>query len=138
MKFSYFSGFDKAIEDMVSSILDNPYFSSTTTKFTQKCNCTCRGIHKRKNEDTGDLEIFFDVPGFEKDDVSISVQNKMLLVNTKTEKKVGDEERKFNYRFSIPEEYNEEGIQATLKHGILTVTLPLKQEAQKKEIKING
>jgi HSP20 family protein len=97
-----------------------------------------------EDEDNYKLEIA--APGFEKEDFHIRVENNRL--NISTDRKDGSE-RKDNYMrrefgfmdfsrsFTLTESIATDAISAGYKNGILTVTLPKKEEAKlRKEIQI--
>jgi HSP20 family protein len=83
-------------------------------------------------------------PGLKKEDFSIEVDKGVLTIShTAAAENAGQEEGKFTRRefisasfkraFTLPETVNEEGIGAVYADGILTLTLPKKEEAQPKE-----
>ena len=90
------------------------------------------------------------VPGMQKSDFNIELDNKILVIsNEKKEEQETKEEnytrREFGYSsfkrsFSLPETVNEEEIKAEYQDGILSVHLPKREEAKQKpprSIKIN-
>jgi HSP20 family protein len=70
------------------------------------------------------------VAGFKPDDIEITVENGVLMVSGKTEK------RSFNRSFILPDEVNDESIEAKVEHGMLTLTLNLLPKAQPKKISV--
>lgn len=82
-----------------------------------------------------------DVPGFEKDDVQLRLADDTLHITAKrehetTEEPEGDEEfyirnererRSLSRSVRLPEPIDEDGVEATYKNGVVTLTLP-KQE----------
>jgi HSP20 family protein len=91
-------------------------------------------------------EVTADVPGFDEKDIEVKLVNGALCI--KGERKSEKEEKKEDYylserefgsferRFELPEEVDADKIEASLKKGVLTVTLPKKPEAQKPAKKI--
>jgi HSP20 family protein len=91
-------------------------------------------------------EVTADVPGFDEKNIEVKLQNGSLCI--KGERKSEKEEKKKDYhlterelgsferRFTLPEGVDAEKIEASLKKGVLTVTLPKKAEAQKPAKKI--
>ncbi|MBI2739024.1 MAG: Hsp20/alpha crystallin family protein [Rhodospirillales bacterium] len=91
-------------------------------------------------------EVTADVPGFDEKDIEVKLLNGTLYI--KGERKSEKEEKKegfylserefgsFERRFELPDEVDADKIAATLKKGVLTVTLPKKPEAQKPAKKI--
>lgn len=87
------------------------------------------------------------VPGFSKKDIKISIEKNILKIYSERNKE--DEKKEVNYRmrefgqadfcrtFTLSESVDQEGIKAEYKNGILTVTLPRKEEVKvSKEIQI--
>lgn len=84
-------------------------------------------------------------PGLEKNDFSLKVEKNHLLVKgEKADQEAREGEkftrREFNYTafersFRLPKTVDSEGITATYQDGILSVTLPKKEEAKEKPAK---
>ncbi len=86
-------------------------------------------------------EVTADVPGFDEKNIEVKVVDGSLSI--KGERKSEKEEKKEDYylserefgsferSFSLPEGIDTDKIEASLKKGVLTVTLPKKPEAQK-------
>jgi HSP20 family protein len=87
-----------------------------------------------------------DLPGVKKDDVKISVQNGELIISgerkeEKEEKKTQHHRIERNYgkyyrSFTLPENVDEENIEAEFNDGSLTVKVPKTEEAKPKEIDV--
>lgn len=81
-------------------------------------------------------------PGLKKEDFNIEVENGLLTISSETKAEKMQEEGKYTRReythisfkraFTLPETVNEDGIDANYADGILTLTLPKKEEAQPK------
>lgn len=81
-------------------------------------------------------------PGLTKEDFKISVEKDQLTLSTNKESKSEDTKenysrREFNFTsfkrsFYLPETVNTEAIAANYESGILTLTLPKKEEAKEK------
>lgn len=97
-------------------------------------------------EKDGAYEVTADLPGFDEKNIEVKLQNGSLSI--KGERKSEKEEKKKDYhlterefgsferRFTLPEGVDPDKIEASLKKGVLTVTLPKKPEAQKPAKKI--
>jgi len=97
-------------------------------------------------EENDKLVLEMELPGLKKDDVEISLENNVLTI--KGERKFEKEEKKENFHkiersygkfarsFSLPTTVKPDGIDASLKDGILTVSLPFAEEAKPKKISI--
>ena len=87
--------------------------------------------------------IDMDLPGFDKKDIQIDVENGYLNINAKSENSNDEEEKgKFIRReryygecsrsFYIGEDVHEDDIKATFKNGILSLDVPKVKEKEKK------
>ena len=98
-------------------------------------------------EDNQALMLTLDLPGVEKDQISISVDDGVLTVNgerasEKTEESGGvvRTERwqgKISRSFRLPRTVDAEKITANLKSGVLTLTVPKKEEAKPRQIPVH-
>lgn len=87
-----------------------------------------------------------DLPGIKKEDINLDVNNNTLTI--KGDKKFEEKVEKDNYlrierrygsfsrSFTLSEKVDKENISANYKDGVLEVTLPKKEEAKPKEIKV--
>ncbi len=88
-----------------------------------------------------------DLPGLTKDEIDISVQNNHLIIKgeKKKEKEVKEEsfykaERFYGsfYRsIQLPADVNADKVEAKYEGGVLTLTLPKKEESKPKQIAID-
>lgn len=88
-----------------------------------------------------------DLPGFERDDVDIQVTDHTLRIEAEHEEILDEEQERFirherhhestKRSIRLPEEVDKDGVEAQMKNGVLTVTLPkiAVEEARKIEIK---
>ena len=91
------------------------------------------------SEDEKGYTIEVAAPGLSRKDFSLEVDDDILTISTeqkesKEEKKQNYLRREFNYHtfkrsFRLPETVDQEQIRATHESGILTLTLPKKEEA---------
>lgn len=72
------------------------------------------------------------VPGFKSEQIEVTLEDGVLTVKGKNEK------RNFARTFTIPDEVDEERIEANVEHGMLTLTLPLVPKAQPKRISVKS
>lgn len=95
-----------------------------------------------------ETEIVFtaELPGFEKDEIDISVKEGRLSISGErefTEEKETKYHRverwygKFRRSFLLPKSADAEKISANLKNGVLTLTLPKKEEAKPRQITVS-
>lgn len=98
-----------------------------------------------QKEDKTVLEIA--APGLEKDDFKLEMEKDQLIISVEKEQqeeaeKLDFSRREFNYAkfkrsFHIPETINTQDISANYHAGILSITLPKKEEAVQKTFAIS-
>jgi len=94
-----------------------------------------------------ELVVKADLPDVDPKDLDIRVENNVLTIRgeRKFEKKVNEEnylrvERaygSFARSFTLANSVNSDAIKADYQNGVLTLTIPKKEEAKPKQIKIN-
>jgi HSP20 family protein len=98
---------------------------------------------------TGDQELVLkaELPDMERDNIDINIENFVLTI--KGEKKASPEvkdeqyhhvERRygsFSRSFSLPQTVDPNKVSAEYKNGVLTVKLPLREEAKPRSIKVD-
>ena len=99
------------------------------------------------------FELEIDLPGIDKENLTVQLENGYLTVTAKAEKKTEEGKENDRYirreRFSgtysrsfyVGEDITEEDVKASFKHGVLTLILPKKEEKkipEKKTILIEG
>jgi HSP20 family protein len=101
-------------------------------------------------EEKEDFRIELAVPGLDKKDIKIDLDNNVLTISSEKEEKKEDEDNKvmrrefryasFTRSFTLPDVADYEKINASHSNGILTITIPKKEEAKVKpsrQIKIS-
>ena len=98
---------------------------------------------------TGDHELVLkaELPDMNRDDIDINIENFVLTI--KGEKRASGEvkdeqyhhiERRygsFSRSFSLPQTVDPNRVSAEYKHGVLTVRIPLREEAKPRSIKVD-
>ena len=94
-----------------------------------------------------ELVVKADLPDIKPEELDIRVENNILTIRgeRKFEKKVTEDkylrvERAygaFSRSFSLANSVNPEAIKAEYKNGVLTLTVPKREEAKPKQIKVN-
>ena len=98
---------------------------------------------------TGDHELVLkaELPDMERDNIDINIENFVLTV--KGEKKLNTEVKEEQYHhierrygsfsrsFSLPQTVDSNRVSAEYKNGVLTVRLPLREEARPRTIKVD-
>lgn len=82
------------------------------------------------NRKDGNYEIEMPVPGFKPDDIEITYQDGVLTVSGKNDR------RSFTRSLTLPDDVDEESIQANVEHGALTIVLRQNPKRQPRRIAI--
>lgn len=100
-------------------------------------------IHETKEA----FEVVADLPGFDANDVDVSVQENTLTIRgerrreeikeNETLHRVEREYGVFERSFSLPRSADAENIRATYKDGVLSLTVPKREEAKPRSLKID-
>jgi HSP20 family protein len=99
-----------------------------------------------KEDDKGNIVVNADIPGVEKGDINITVKGDMLEISAeKKEEKEEKEEgyirrerryRKFYRSIPLPAEVDRDKVEAEVKDGVLTISMPRLKEAEVKKIEV--
>ena len=97
-------------------------------------------------EDEGHYYVDADVPGFERDDIDVTLEDGVLTVSgerKRTETREGESfhviERRhgrFTRSFRLSDNVKDEGIEASMKDGVLTVKLAKADEIKPRRIEV--
>ena len=91
------------------------------------------------------LVITADLPGFAKDQVNVSVEDDVFTIDARreaadhTESTVHVRERRVDEatrKFKVPAAYDTTQVDAKLEHGVLTLTLPKREEKKPHSIEV--
>ena len=100
------------------------------------------------SESSYDIVVKAELPGMKKTDIKLSLEGNILTISG--EKKEEKEQKNKNYhlverRFgsfrrslALPMSIDVDKVKATYKNGVLIVTIPKKEEAKGREIKVEG
>lgn len=109
--------------DLFERVFDHSFFSNEISKFNHH-------IQSEIRETDTSHEIDFILPGFKKEEISVSVEGKNLVVEAKKGNE-GTNYSKYNKSIYFPN--GVENISAKLENGILTVSIP-KEKTKKDKI----
>lgn len=109
-----------------------------------RTNSTVPAVNIKENKDSFEVEM--SAPGFEKNDFKVELDHQLLTISSekRTENEEKEDEhftrREFSYQsfsrsFTLPESADSEQISAKYENGILTLSIPKKDEAKVKPIK---
>ena len=92
--------------------------------------------------------VTVDLPGFQRDDVELRVTDHTLRIEAEREESVEEEEGQYlrherrhestKRSVRLPEEVDKEGVQARMKNGVLTITLPKTEVEESRAIEIEA
>ena len=90
-------------------------------------------------EDKDNTYVRAELPGLRRDDIHVEVVDDYLTINATRKTKDGDNEQSlaFSRSISLPATTRNDQITANYEQGILTVTLPKKEEAKPRKITVN-
>ncbi|HKJ43158.1 MAG TPA: Hsp20/alpha crystallin family protein [Sunxiuqinia sp.] len=123
------------VDQLMNDFFNNNHFADRLEQrelgFSPKTNLV-------ESDDKIVLELL--VPGFEKDQIKLSVENNVLTVKSNLEEqneksdelkysRVEFEKQNFEKSFKLSDKLDQEKINADFKNGILTITLAKKEEA---------
>ena len=104
--------------------------------FGRTMNIPAVNITEQKN----DYLVSLAVPGMKKEDFKIDVDGNMLTISSEKEETKEEKDKKFtrkeyNYSsfsrsFTLPDEVNQEKIDAKYEDGVLKISLPRKEEVK--------
>lgn len=125
--------------DLFDNFFDDDFFTK------KERNLMKTDILEKKNH----YEIAMDLPGFNKENIDMSLKNGYLEIHAKIEQNENQEEEKYlrqerfygecSRSFYVGDRITEEDIQAEFKEGILKVEIPKKEEIEeetRKQIEI--
>lgn len=115
--------------NMMDHFMENPFAASRAMAGTG------RGWNVKEDENA--LYIRMDMPGIDKENVKISVEQNTLFIKGEGEKESDDEEygRRYSSRLDLPTNlYKIDEIKAEMKNGVLKVTVPRVKEEERKDV----
>ena len=125
----------------------NRVFNNVLERGAEESNLTSWAPAVDIFETEHELVVKADLPDVDAKDLDIRVENNILSIRgeRKFEKKVSEDkylrvERaygSFSRSFSLANTVNSEAIKADYSNGVLTLTIPKREEAKPKQIKIN-
>lgn len=89
-------------------------------------------------QDENNAYVRAELPGFSRDAINVEVVEGYLTIEAtrKANKESGQAEAKFNRSLALPDDVKADGVSAAYEAGILTVTLPKKEEAKPRKITV--
>jgi len=135
--------FSNQMPSVFDRFFENDMFDWSNRNYSTT-NTTLPAVNIKEDKDG--FEVDLSAPGLSKDDFKIELNNHLLTISS--EKKVENEtkegqqftRREFSYQsfsrsFNLPESVEGEKIVAKYENGILSVSIPKKEEAKPKPVK---
>ncbi|MFV0391590.1 MAG: Hsp20/alpha crystallin family protein [Paludibacteraceae bacterium] len=125
----------------VDRFFDNDLMDWRTKNFS-KTNTTLPSVNVKENDNEFSIDVA--VPGFDKNDFKIEVNNDVLTISSEKQEeseardeKVHYSKREFSYQaftrsFTLPDIADGDRVSAGYNNGILAVSIPKKEEAKPK------
>ena len=98
-------------------------------------------------EKDGEYKLTAEIPGMEKDDISVSYDDGYLTISGKKESKREEEGSDYHMKemrygsfsrsFHLPKKVNTDKLDATYKDGLLTVFLPHEEDSKTRKIEVH-
>jgi len=90
-------------------------------------------------EDKDNAYVRAELPGVNRADFGVEVVDGYLNISASRKTKDGESEKTFslNRSVALPENVNADNVSAVYENGVLTVTLPKKEEAKPKKIAVS-
>jgi len=90
-------------------------------------------------EDKENAYVRAELPGVERADINVEMVDEFLTITASRKTKDGDKEDSFSFSRSvtIPDAVQAEKVAAAYENGVLTVTLPKREEAKPRKISVS-
>lgn len=118
---------------------ENNYMDEISNFFNDGFKWNNKNIKSDIIENEKDYSIIMDVPGVDKKDVSVNVENEYLTVSVKREASNEDKNKKYIKHERMSESYersfyvgniSNESIKAKMDNGVLTISVPKEEKPQ--------
>jgi HSP20 family protein len=131
-----------ALQDRLNRVFGNVYLRDEDTGFQGSWVPPVDIFETEKH----DLVLRAELPGMARENIEVTVENGTIIL--KGEKKFDAEVKEENYRrieraygtfhrsFTLPNTVDTSKVSADFKNGVLTVTLPFKEEAKPRTINV--
>lgn len=89
-------------------------------------------------EDKNHTYVRAELPGVAKSDVNVEITDGVMTVTAARKQKRGEQEENlsFSRSLTLPEDVQADKVAAALENGILTVTLPKREEAKPRKVAV--
>jgi len=93
----------------------------------------------RSHQDKDNYYVALDLPGVGKEDLSLDTEGDRLTISAERKIGFGETKERLSLRrvLTLPDDVQAEKIQAALADGVLTLTLPKREETKPRQLKIS-
>ncbi len=133
-----------ALQDRINRLFEDAFPQSQSETEVSLCAWQPSVDIYENNEG---VVIKVDLPGLEKEDISVEIKENVLTLKGQRKEEVGVPEeayfRKertcgtFHRSFSLRSMIDPESIKATFKNGVLTIEIPKPEEEKPKQVEVN-
>jgi len=124
--------FGPVAREVTPPILHDPFEELLSTFFSPSSRARRLGIELHDQKDH--YEVVAEVPGFEKEELSVKVESGSLVIRGKSAAQ--NRQRTISQAIYLPEDADSETVKAELKNGILRITIQKSESAQGRDIPI--
>jgi len=126
-RYSPFEDMDRMFEQMRARMWGTSDFREEPRSGTRAQN---GGTHVDLKEHDGEFVLVADLPGFEREEIELSLADDTLTIAAKHEVTGEDftRARELSERVTMPKSIEKDGIEATYRNGVLEVRLPIVEE----------
>jgi len=128
--------------------MSNLTVNKNETQCNDECRSNCAGTPSADVwESQAGYQLEIEVPGAASDDIDVSLDDQVLTVVAKVQSAVNDgftpvyteyRTEDLRRRFRLPDDVNDDGIEASVRNGVLRVSVPKREAAQPKKIAIKS
>ena len=129
------------IQSSINDLFDFPRFPTRRGLFDRAMS---PAVDVTENDDG--YAVSCDLPGVKQKDISISIASNVLTIKGEKKEELKKEGRKifrketwegsFQRTISLPAEVDSSKVEAELKDGVLTITLPKREEVKPRQIEL--
>jgi HSP20 family protein len=119
------------LPSLIDEMFQNDFNGGSSMRTSQPA------VNISESDDKFHLEMI--IPGFKKEDVAIEVDKDILTISSEVEEQNEEKteqftrkeftKRSFKRSFNLPETVNQNDIDGSYEDGVLSITLPKKEEA---------
>lgn len=128
----YNSNLDRLFDSLFNNGYHQPNWKTSVIKMNNE------NENYEVNHTKDGAYLFFDAPGFNKNNLKVELENNIISIEGKRTYKLNGEEvtKTISKSFNLDSSYQAENIEATIEDGLLTVFIPNFKKQEKKKISL--